>query len=762
MMKRLTALFLCLCITLTAVLAVAEPVSINLLAEPTDYSEAIPKYVIGAVNLQDTLYILTTTTVERWQPGETATTVVFTDFYNPDYLAPDEAKSADAEGKPGFNKIIAGDDAVYGLNRTTGSLWKLADANGALAKPELAVSLSWDTMNRHNTTQDYDYTPQFGECVMLDGALYMTMTDWETDEATYEVCSWDMKTGAVIEDKKDVFMRTLAQYKDGLLIGKFYDEANSWDEETQSQKMPQIATYNPKTGEIAPVMDMTDANLYGVRYDAATDSLYYVLGATLYRSQALQTPGVISAYLPNRLWEDASVCLLPGGMVVVADGSGVFVRQLNAPGIENGALTIYGEYGSSGHQAYVSQNPQALVTCSETYFSSLEEFTNAMVSGTSTVDVLRLNSDYSPLSRLITKGYALDLSAYPELVGLAATMDPNLTAPCMKDGKLYGIPVEASAYCPGYNATIWKELGLTEDDLPKNMMEFMDFIANWQADYGEDHPEYMLIDTGSIKAFLMDWITQLYMANQKSKGEAFAFDTDLFRSLMQKFESIDFTELEPEDGQEDEEFWSRSPVFTGYNSVTYPGQFRYDYKYFPLPLADGMDPVIPANVGYMIINPRSTHIEQAVQYLNIYAQNLETDSANIVLFPGHNDPVENPSYETDRKNWQQNVDDYTASLTTAKEEEKASLQESIDYFTKMLSDDGTYRYNVSAEEIAFYRESIAPHLVILGETPFNVWGNEGANEFYTIRDQYLQGAMKLDAYIKETDKRLRMMQLEDQ
>ena len=71
------------------------------------------------------------------------------------------------------------------------------------------------------------------------------------------------------------------------------------------------------------------------------------------------------------------------------------------------------------------------------------------------------------------------------------------------------------------------------------------------------------------------------------------------------------------------------------------------------------------------------------------------------------------------------------------------------------------RYVVSAEDIAHYRQQIAPYLYVAGMTPFDDW-SVGENEFFTLRQQYMDGAMSAEQYTKEMSKRLRMIELEDQ
>ena len=385
-----------------------------------------------------------------------------------------------------------------------------------------------------------------------------------------------------------------------------------------------------------------------------------------------------------------------------------------------------------------------------------------MVSGQNAVDVLRLDSDYSPLSRLIDKGYALDLSPYPELMQIAQTMDPKVTAPCMRDGKLYAMPVDLYSSLIGYNKAALTTLGLTKDDLPTNAMQLLDFVANWQADYGEEHPDMMVTDNGGVADGILNWLMQNYIAYEVGQGETISFDTDLFHKLMEKFDSIDFSELNVEGEDQDEEFWSRTSLFSLYTSASYPGQYNSDYTFLLLPMDEGLEPVAPTTVQYMIINPRTTHLDQAVQYLSVYAQNLDPESSAITLFPDNNEPLVNKSYESDLESWKKTLADDQAALAKISPEGKAGLEEDISYFQKMIGNAESYRFTVSAEQIATYREQVAPYIVITGQTPLNVWDSTGQNEFYVLQSQYLQGAMPVDQFIKEIDKRMRMIQLEDQ
>ena len=764
-MKPIIAVMLSLCLVLGVAGAyAADKVNISAYMRDDSQTGGDQKYITGAANIGDTVYLMTNSTVERWAPGDAAPTVILSDFVNSDYQSDEIVAKNEKEGVVSFSKLFANDQGVYGLNRNTGTVWKIADANGALAKPEVVTHLDWTSMLRTEEGQEYTQIPQMYDIALVDDAVYIALTSWSDKDGTQtnEVARWTFSTGAFIDDRTDLFLRSFTPYKDGLLLCKYYDEANSWDEATQTQTMPSLVTYNTATGEVQTLLDFDSSNVFGVRYSAANDTVYYADGSMVYSLPGLQKPAKVSAYLPNHVWEDANFCLLPSGMMAIADYNGFIVRGLDMPGIENGALTVYGEYGSTGHQAYLAAYPQALVTCSDEYFATLEAFTNAMVSGTNAVDVLRLDSDGAPIKRLIDKGYAQDLSGYPDLMAIVNTMDPAVTKLCTKDGKVYGIPVELNANAFGYNKQVLETVGMTTDDLPTNLMELLDFVANWEDDYAEDYPDVMLLDNGSVKNTLLDWILSNYVAYQMKQGEDISFDTELFKKIMTKFDSVDFSFFDKEESTLGDDYWNRSGLLSTYAMVTYPGQFRYDQQYWPLPLDEGLDPVYPATVQYLIVNPRTTHLEQAIQYLEVYVKNLDPTSAGITMFPDNNEALVNANYESDLADWKKNLAETEEQIKTASAEDQAWMQQNIDYLKGLIEKPDAYRYTVSAEEIAAYRTQIAPYLVITGQTPLNTWDDKGNNDLYTLESQYLQGAVTLDQYIKEIGNRIRMMQLEDQ
>ena len=480
----------------------------------------------------------------------------------------------------------------------------------------------------------------------------------------------------------------------------------------------------------------------------------------------------VSAYLPVNAWSgsDTTFGALSGGMIVYANGDGAYVRRLDTPELAAGALTIANEGGTMKHMAVVAEHPELNVTLASNYPQTMEELTTAMVSGTGSMDVLCLTTSYNPVERLIDKGYAADLSGYPELMAVAGRMDPRFTQSVMRDGKLYALPVALSTNTLGVNAEAMEKLGLTESDLPATWMEFLDFAANYYYDYGEENADVALMDL-NMRRPLFQMIRDQYVAAQLRDTGSVSFDTPLFRKLMQALEAIDFTELDPYEvkgdkiweGNDANEFYEKQQLFTRYSEASPRAMDQSGYGRSNQPLILRLDsetePVLPVSMTVMIVNPRSTRMDQAAAYLTAYAGHYDAETENIMFFPDQNDPVPNSYYEVQKQSYEESLRDVDSRIEKADESEKASLRETREQIQGYLDELENQRMSVTEEMIQAYREQVAPYLYVTPQTPLT--NPESSNELDTLTSQYLDHAIDLDTYIREMDQRVRMMMLED-
>lgn len=765
--KHLMCTALCLCLLFSA--ALAEAVDINLHVM-TDYTDADAWTVRSGQVVGANLYLLVSNLysgsndgqvrLERWSAGMNEPETVL------EGLRSYRNESTDAT-TPVVTRLLADGECLYGFDESSRQVMRLVDGAGSAAVQPLCTL---ETVEEEPSEDGIYYGSYVNSMFMQDGEVVRLAENYGQGESSLLVERYALDTGKLIAQQGvDSTLRALCAYKDGKYLALVQPVPGPEDMEGP---MTQIAVYDPATGGTTLVATLNGSYLNNLTYDRESDTAYYCGDATIYAVPMATGESRVSAYLPVNAWSgsDTTFGALSGGMIVYANGDGAYVRRLDTPELAAGALTVANEGGTTKHMAVVAEHPELNVTLASEYPQTMEELTTAMVSGTGSMDVLCLTTSYNPVERLIDKGYAADMSGYPELMAVAGRMDPRFTQSVMRDGKLYALPVALSTNTLGVNADVMEKLGLTESDLPTTWLEFLDFAANYYYDYGEENADVVLMDL-NMRRSLFQMIRDQYVAAQLRDTGSVSFDTPLFRKLMQALEAIDFTELDPYEvkgdkvweGNDANEFYEKQQLFTRYSEASprAMGQSGYGRSNQPLVLClDGeTEPVLPVSMTVMIVNPRSTRMDQAAAYLTAYAGHYDAETENIMFFPDQNDPVPNSYYEVQKQSYEESLRDVDSRIEKADESEKASLRETREQIQGYLDELESQRMSVTEEMIQAYREQVAPYLYVTPQTPLT--NPESSNELETLTSQYLDHAIDLDTYIREMDQRVRMMMLED-
>lgn len=765
--KHLMCTALCLCLLFSA--ALAEAVDINLHVM-TDYTDADAWTVRSGQVVGANLYLLVSNLysgsndgqvwLERWSAGMNEPETVL------EGLRSYRNESTDAT-TPVVTRLLADGECLYGFDESSRQVMRLVDGAGSAAVQPLCTL---EAVEEEPSEDGIYYGSYVNSMFMQDGEVVRLAENYGQGESSLLVERYALDTGKLIAQQGvDSTLRALCAYKDGKYLALVQPVPGPEDMEAP---MTQIAVYDPATGGTTLVATLNGSYLNNLTYDRESDTAYYCGDATIYAVPLATGESRVSAYLPVNAWSgsDTTFAAISGGMIVYANGDGTYVRRLDAPEMAAGALTVANEGGTTKHMAVVAEHPELNVTLASEYPQTMEELTTAMVSGTGSMDVLCLTTSYNPVERLIDKGYAADLSGYPELMAVAGRMDPRFTQSVMRDGKLYALPVALSTNTLGVNAEAMEKLGLTESDLPATWLEFLDFAANYYYDYGEENADVALMDL-NMRRSLFQMIRDQYVAAQLRDTGSVSFDTPLFRKLMQALEAIDFAELDPYEvkgdkiweGNDANEFYEKQQLFTRYSEASPRAMDQSGYGRSNQPLILRLDsetePVLPVIMTVMIVNPRSTRMDQAAAYLTAYAGHYDAETENIMFFPDQNDPVPNSYYEVQKQSYEESLRDVDSRIEKADESEKASLRETREQIQGYLDELENQRMSVTEEMIQAYREQVAPYLYVTPQTPLT--NPESSNELDTLTSQYLDHAIDLDTYIREMDQRVRMMMLED-
>lgn len=755
-LSLLLALLLLLSLAPTGVLAAAVVTTVASDATDEDSDRATDVVAIG-----ETLYLLCMDSFKR-QPVTGGESETLGEVYNTTFFV--EPPQNDGTGWPTVDRLFVMDDSVYGLCTLNGAWYRLVDESGAFVakKQPSTLKILLDDAQMGSL--------YLSSACAMGGKLYLTGLDYTASGMSF-ACSVDLATGERSDLKtKNVYL--LAPWSDTLLGCYLYDVSLLLTGATQSALEAPVTfgLYDPAADALTASYEVTiDHAMGGYAVGGLCgdgSSLFYKCGGRVYGLDMATGESRTSAYTGEGMLGGASqtggTCCVAGRYVQASNG--LTVLELDTDAVNAGALRIFGQFGTETHRAFVKAHPEIPVDVSGEYTADIEALSQAMLSENETYDVLMLNLAYMPVDRLISKGYATDLSGYPEIADRVAEMLPAYRDACMMDGKLYAAPVDMSATTFSVDMELWEELGLAEDDLPATWVELFDFFANWMYDYGEDHEDIKLFSYGQAEQLLFSLLINQYIAYPQVSGDKMRFDTPMFRELMTAFKAIDFDEqgLGAQDGAAMSYVIERALFDPAYLL----GYFGYsgdgERKPLFLSLQDGVEPYIPANVTVMVINPKTKRMDDAVAYVSYYLDHLDASSANVTLYPDHNEPVISDENVKAKAEYQKQLEDAQARYEAASEENKAGIQGDIDDLNAAIQDIEKYLYTVTAEELDYYRQNVEPLLFPLKQSALTGADSGAIAEVNALLMQYFEDAMDLDAIVKELDQRVNLMELEDQ
>ncbi|MEA5013917.1 MAG: hypothetical protein VB099_05105 [Candidatus Limiplasma sp.] len=730
--------------------------------------------VESAAVLGDSVYVLTTSgTIGRFDPATRETAVLGSCVmvkYSPDPQSVARMVEEAGEGQIPLSWLFSDGEKLYGLCAATGEWFTLLDDGGAYAPVKMDSTLSTKSL-----LQELDgafYAVEANGLFARAGFLYYTATVYE-DSLRYRAGRINLQTG---EDRPFATpnINELIPWKNGKLLAMIFDQMKAFTSASGEPEGPQYGLLDPETdvftvlGGFPQEKDSFFASFVnGICGNPQEDTLYYTSGGRIMGLNVSTGETRVSAYSGEGMmggYATASQAQWVNGYYVKkSPSSGLLRYELDSPALAQGALRIYGEMGSAPHRSFLQKYPDIPVDVATDYTISLEDLTSAMVSGSDAYDVLLLTTGYMPVRQLVDKGYATDLSGYPEIMSVASQMEERFLAQLQKDGKLYAAPIGISSANLTVDMESWESLGLTQEDLPTTYAELFDFFANWEADYMDDFPDMKLMAMEPYKLILFSVMLNDYLSYLQANGMPLGFNTPAFRSAMTAFEAIEFEAF----GQETDptratvSYMDQGSFLFGYGSSV--GEFTRrapgDSRLLLLSFLPEEKPVIGVNTSVLLINPKSTRLEQAALYVAHYLNNLPETGGNIVLFPDRNEAVEDKGYADNKKSLEEQLAKQQALLQSAEESAKPEVQEAIHQLEMTLEDLEEYRFAVTAEQIQAYRQEQEPYLWINEQS---VLYTSDTSEVNNLMMQYLDKAITLDQMIQGMDQRVRMMELEAQ
>lgn len=600
------------------------------------------------------------------------------------------------------------------------------DEQGALIGTETPLEIVWDVNG--------DNWPQFYGLVVENSAAYVAVNgdDWGVRNL-YRV---DLSTGKATKVLSET-LEKLIRYRDSLLLA-----ARSTDD---GSRVPEVIVINPADGSVEVIGTMNHTDDGGLVYDAETDAAYFSDNSYVYRVSGDAPEAVGYLALGG---SDGRAAVIHQGRYCLSTYHGWVSATLDPELLPKQTLRIQNAWQLQNQVlAFARLHPEIAVEYAGGFYGGLEEFPGFMQSDRAPdVFTYRLDPEFITLR---DRKYLTDLSASRTLMDTVARMAPNITRDILVDGRLYALPCSVSVSMNGYFDGGLEKAGLTAADVPTSYEGLLDFIERWYNDYFEENEGMNLFEYYSdMPNFLFD---QIYRAQlQACQGDGvLTLDTPVFRRLLSRLEELKpiLAEVAPPMEDEDWNDMADNALFT--DMVTdlireYPFDDLYGSHPMPLSLDEASEPTITAFLDMMILNPYSQNTEAAMTFLEYMAENLPI-TQRVAMMPEENDPIERSYYEEELQSLRDRAALMERLLASAPEESRADLEDELQYIRYQIEDYETNRWAMTADEVLWYRENIAPYLIF---TTVDVYSSNTAAQLSHLRQRYLDGQATADEFIR--------------
>ncbi len=521
--------------------------------------------------------------------------------------------------------------------------------------------------------------------------------------------------------------------------------------------------FDSKEDTLSPYMEIfygeNNADAYsGFAYHQKEKAIYYSGGGKIYKQSPEKGQEHVGyTDIKEAYYQDKGSINQQGIYTTFAVPEGLQIRNVYSDQKMEKPVTIYGYTSQEADRNFRIKYPNVpLVKAQEggnEYYNS-QGIAQAIQTGEKEVDVFIIEG--SEVYNLMKKEYALPLSSNKVIKEQVGRMYPFIQEGIMFNGEIYAVPMEIQlTTTTSCSARILEEVGLAEEGIPTTYEEYLNLYQKWkEEEIEEKFPDLGFFDYPVRKDYFIYGITRDYANYYHKLGEIINFDTPLYRELMGKMEEVFKDEkLYTPSGEEEGNY--KEGLFVEYgDNILEAGE----YQPVTISLGENMEPVMEAWFQMAIINPASENKEMAMAYLQEIITSYSREE-QVLCFTDEKMPIENEEFDKWVKDWEGFIAENKEKLKTAQGPEKKEIERIIERGERFLEDRESHKWKVSEEMIKRYEE-IAPKFFIPKGEVMDIGDEE--NNIYRLLDEYEKGAMTLNQFISEANRRMEMIALEGQ
>lgn len=684
------------------------------------------------------------------------------------------------EGRPCV--IVAGMETEYegvGEERmsfsTVEGVWlcELTLEDGKAAVGEELTELDWSDLVLGGG--DSEYLAQCDLPTVVGDTLYFASYDesYERVLVATDLTDGDTDVYYPADLGAEISLDSFCAYKDGQLLVL----ETEWGEDESAVKLYAIDVENEEATELLTLATGENASATGLAYRADTDTVYCIMDGEICAMTGMDASALQRvAEIPVSYIGSTAPIVTEDGFYIAADADYAALVRRNTDPAQRAQtrITVQDTVGSAITEAYYAFG-ETRGDVEVVMLQRTEDVVQAMMNRSTDVDVYCVNVDSAEFDAVYSRGYMAELTESEAISAFLENCYPFAREVCEKDGEIIAVPVTLFMDGRGYDPEAFARLGLTEEDVPKTWAEFFGSLGSLAAKIAEEPGMTLFEGFSDYETARMTFLSAMiadYMDYISLPENEFAFDTEAFRAALAAYEAVDWSNLglpapDVDDGLSggvsviEIEIGGRTEhntLYSPYTNVSADGYTaRAAFRPLLLSFAEGEQPHISATLYVAFVNPFSAHRDTAIDFLETVTEELDA-LTRIHLCPDENEPVRSPWYEDNLKGFDQSVANAEEQLAKAEtEEERQAYEELVEEYKQYREDYLKYdAWTASEESIAIYRE-YAPSIRVKRNIGM---GGENSEAFYELQQQYMDGMISADEFIRGVDGKLQMMMKE--
>ena len=634
------------------------------------------------------------------------------------------------------------------------------------AESTVVCNVDWNDMVEFYDNSSYPIQPD-----IIIGMGSLAFARYYDNQGDYRTLSIDLATGAIRDIDELSGAYTIAPYMDGTLLAEIYNP--------EQDTTVKLASYNPGDGSLQQICEVPIENytpLQGLAYDAATDTVYCILGGEVCPVDL--TAGAVGegvTEMPLEAFNAAPGCIIDGGYYAFCS-EGAAIRNLDPAQKAQAKLRIsdsfWNDSVNAAYYRFANTHGDVSVVLTRDYYE-VENLIDNMMNREDRIDVYVLSTSNSVYEALHNRGYLMELDSNEQVKALAEGMYPSIREDLSTDGHLVALPLSTYSWSVGINEEALAKLGMKLEDVPDDWSGFLDFLAGLEGKLTPEtglHLVYSGYTDSDVRYELLNMILTDYQYYVNATNPDLGYDNPLVHELLDKLEKIDFVALGVPSDSEDQELMMDSYSEESVLLQTSTGCCIGNFYGVSTPILLHITPDEPARLildtTVLVVNPFTKNAEAALDFVGEVAGNL-TAQTRYCISPDLNEPIRGDQNNATLAELKEELEALRKEYENAPADEKQSLEEDIKDSEKTYEDAEKNNWDVSPRELEWYRANddnivVSVYNWLYPDTVSeeDEGGVTQSAEASDLMDQYLNGQISLNDMLAGIDRKVQMRRLE--